>query len=86
MIQKLFTWPIDTIIFVGEKVKEEVDKEMYDVDHIQQKLVHLEMMLEMDEISEKVYDQQQQELMIRYRVAKQIEQNELREALEDNHE
>lgn len=86
MIQKLFTWPIDTIIFVGEKVKEEVDKEMYDVDHIQQKLVHLEMMIEMDEISEKAYDEQQQELMIRYRVAKQIEQNELREALEDNHE
>ncbi|MGJ9383105.1 gas vesicle protein GvpG [Salipaludibacillus neizhouensis] len=83
MIHKLFTWPIDTVRFVGEKVQEEVDKQLYDVDHIQQKLVHLEMMLEMDEISEEVYEKQQVELMGRYRIAKEKEQAQLRESLED---
>ncbi|PYZ94632.1 gas vesicle protein GvpG [Salipaludibacillus keqinensis] len=84
MIHKLFTWPIDTIVFVGEKVKEEVDKELYDVDHIQQKMVHLEMMMEMEEISEEAYENQYEELMIRYRVAKEIEQQQLRESLEED--
>ncbi|SER40503.1 gas vesicle protein GvpG [Salipaludibacillus aurantiacus] len=83
MIHKLFTWPLDTVRFVGEKVKEEVDKELYDVDHIQQKLVHLEMMFEMDEISEEAYENQYDELMARYRTAKEIEQEQLRQSLED---
>ncbi|SDJ97690.1 gas vesicle protein GvpG [Sediminibacillus albus] len=75
MIRKLFTWPLDTVMMVGEKVKEEVDKELYDVEHIQKKLVHLQMMLEMEEISEEHYQQQEEELLIQYRIAKQMEQN-----------
>ncbi|PYZ96032.1 gas vesicle protein GvpG [Alteribacter lacisalsi] len=84
MIFKIFTWPLDTLIMVGEKVKEEVDKELYDLEHIQQKLVHLQMMLEMEEISEEAYDKQEEILLQRYRVAKELEQQQLREALEED--
>ncbi|WP_077623666.1 gas vesicle protein GvpG [Sediminibacillus massiliensis] len=83
MIHKLFTWPIDTIMMVGKKVKEEADKELYDVEHIQKKLVQLEMMLEMDELSEEQYDKQEEVLLAQYRIAKQLEQQRLKENLEE---
>ncbi|MGP4077673.1 gas vesicle protein GvpG [Halobacillus sp. K22] len=73
MIHKLFTSPINLIVKVGEHVKEEVDKEMYDLDHIQKKLVNLQMMYELDEISEDVYEAQEEELLERYEIAKRME-------------
>ncbi|NJP37853.1 gas vesicle protein GvpG [Alkalicoccus luteus] len=74
MIFKLFTWPIDTVKFVGEKVKEEVDKELYDLETIQKKLARLQMMLELGDISEEAYDSEEAILLERYRIAKQLEQ------------
>ncbi|WP_147804081.1 gas vesicle protein GvpG [Alkalicoccus halolimnae] len=76
MILKLFTWPFDTIRFVGEKVKEEVDKELYDLETIQKKLARLQMMLELEEISEELYEREEEVLLERYRIAKQMEQDE----------
>lgn len=73
MIFKLFTWPIDTLRFVGEKVQEELDKELYDLEVIQKKLVRLQMMYEMEEITEELYDKEEEVLLERYRVAKQLE-------------
>ena len=73
MIHKLFTSPIDLIVKVGQHVKEEVDKEMYDLEHIQKKLVNLQMMYELDEISQDVYEAQEEELLERYEVAKRME-------------
>ncbi|MCP3026944.1 gas vesicle protein GvpG [Halobacillus sp. A5] len=73
MIHKLFTSPIDLLIKVGEHVKEEVDKEYYDLEHIQQKLIHLQMMYELDEVSEEVYKEQEEELLQRYETAKRLE-------------
>lgn len=73
MIHKLFTSPINLIVKVGEHVKEEVDKEMYDLEHIQKKLVQLQMMYELEEISEEVYQAQEEELLQRYEIAKRME-------------
>lgn len=73
MIHKLFTSPIHLIKKVGEHVKEEVDKEMYDLEHIQKKLIQLQMMYELEEISEEHYEEQEEELLIRYEVAKKLE-------------
>lgn len=79
MILKLFTWPIDTVKFVGEKVKEEVDKELYDLETIQKKLARLQMMLELDEISEELYEEEEEELLRRYRTAVEMQQMEEQE-------
>lgn len=74
MIHKLLTGPIGALVKLGGKIQEEVDKEMYDLDTIQQKLVQLEMMAEMDEITEEEYAKQEEILLERYEVAKLREQ------------
>ncbi|MGG3572932.1 gas vesicle protein GvpG [Bacillus gobiensis] len=76
MIHKLFTAPMNLVIKVGEKVKEEADRELYDLDFIQQKLIRLQMMYELEEISEKVYKEKEEELLMRYEVAKARELEE----------
>ncbi|MDN4072968.1 gas vesicle protein GvpG [Fictibacillus terranigra] len=73
MIHKLFTAPMNLVFKVGEKVKEEADRELYDISNIQQKLVHLQMLYELDEIPEKLYREQEEELLIRYEAAKKRE-------------
>ena len=65
MIQKIFTSPINLIVKIGEKVQEEVEKELYDLEHIQKKLIHLQMMYELEEIDEDSYKQSEKELLIR---------------------
>ncbi|WP_028783638.1 gas vesicle protein GvpG [Thalassobacillus devorans] len=79
MIQKLFTSPLNLVVKVGEKVKEEVDKELYDLETIQKKLVHLQMMYELEEIPEDVYKTQEEELLLRYEVAKKKEMEQWNE-------
>nr|WP_275579584.1 gas vesicle protein GvpG [Jeotgalibacillus terrae] len=65
--------PINMVIKIGEKVKEEADKELYDLNTIQQKLIQLQMMYELEEIPEEVYQEKEEELLIRYEIAKQRE-------------
>jgi hypothetical protein len=79
MLFKLFTAPFDLIIKVGEKVKEEADKELYDLTTIQNKLIQLQMMYELEEIPEEVYKNKEQELLIRYEKAKRIEMQQWEE-------
>jgi hypothetical protein len=73
MIHKLITAPINLVIKVGEKVKEEADKELYDLNSIQQKLIQLQMMYELGEIPEEAYKAKEEELITRYEVAKRLE-------------
>lgn len=79
MIHKLFTSPINLIKKVGEHVKEEVDKEWYDLEHIQKKIIQLQMMYELEEISEEAFEQQEEELMLRYEMAKKLEMEQWEE-------
>jgi hypothetical protein len=74
MLHKLFTLPFKAVIKLGEKIKEEVDRELYDVDFIQHQLIQLEMLLEMDEITQEYYEQKEEELLQRYEIAKEREQ------------
>lgn len=76
MLHKLITFPIRSLIKLGEKIQEEVDQELYDLTYIQQQLMELHMMYEMGEIDEEVYEDQEQELLRRYKIAKEREKNE----------
>ncbi|NHC41970.1 gas vesicle protein GvpG [Bacillus sp. MM2020_1] len=76
MIHKLFTLPIRALLKLGEKIQEEVDQELYDIPYLQQQLVELHMMFEMEEIDEITYLEREQELISRYKIAKEREQNE----------
>ena len=74
MIHKLFTIPIRTLIQIGEKIQEEVDKELYHIPTLQQQLIQLHMMYEMQEIDEELYQAKEEELLKRYKIAKEREQ------------
>lgn len=76
MIHKLISFPIKSLIKLGEKIQEEVDQELYDLPYIQQQLVELHMMYEMEEIDEESYIEREQELLNRYKIAKEREKND----------
>lgn len=73
MIFKLFTLPIRSIIKLGEKIQEEADQELYDLTNIQQQLIELHTMYDMEEMDEEVYIEREQELLNRYKIAKERE-------------
>ncbi|WP_221567452.1 gas vesicle protein GvpG [Alkalihalobacillus sp. TS-13] len=79
MLHKLVTSPMNLVIKVGEKVKEEVDKELHDLPTIQQKLIQLQMMYELEEIPEDVFKEKEEELLQRYEIAKQKEMEQWEE-------
>ncbi|AZB44157.1 gas vesicle protein GvpG [Bacillus sp. FJAT-42376] len=81
MIHKLFTAPLNLVVKVGEKIKEEADKELYDIPTIQQKLIQLQMMYELDEIEEQAYKEQEEQLLMRYETAKRLEMEQYEEML-----
>ncbi|MBS2970244.1 gas vesicle protein GvpG [Metabacillus sp. KIGAM252] len=81
MIHKLFTAPMNLVVKVGEKIKEEADKELYDIPTIQQKLIQLQMMYELEEIEEQAYKEQEEQLLMRYETAKRLEMEEYEEML-----
>jgi hypothetical protein len=76
MIFKLFTLPIRSIINLAKKIQDEVDQELYDLTYIQQQLIELHMMYDMEEIDEEDYQEREQELLNRYKIAKEREKNE----------
>jgi hypothetical protein len=75
MIFKLFSLPIRSLIKLGEKIQEEVDQELYDLTLIQQQLIELHMMYDMEEIDEDAYIEREEELLSRYKIAKEREKN-----------
>jgi len=77
MIHKLITLPIRSILKLGEKIQDEVEHELYDIPHIQQQLIQLHALYEMEEIDEKTYERREQELLRRYKIAKDREKNRL---------
>ncbi|WP_064092050.1 gas vesicle protein GvpG [Rossellomorea aquimaris] len=79
MIHKLVSAPINLVIKVGEKIKEEADKELYDLPTIQQKLIQLQMMYELGEIPEEAFQEKEEELLTRYEIAKRLEMEQWEE-------
>ena len=79
MIQKIVSAPINLVIKIAEKVKEEADKEFYHLPTIQQKLIQLQMMYELGDIPEEAYKEKEQELIIRYEMAKRLEMEQWEE-------
>lgn len=77
MIHKLFTFPIRSLIHLGEKIQEEVDQELYNIPYLQQQLVQLHTMYEMGEIDDESYNKKEEELLERYKIAKEREKNSL---------
>ncbi|HET7657581.1 MAG TPA: gas vesicle protein GvpG [Bacillales bacterium] len=73
MLHKLISSPVNLVIKIAEKIKEEADKELYDLSHIQQKLIELQMLYEIGDIPEELYKEKEEEWLERYEIAKRKE-------------
>jgi hypothetical protein len=57
--------PLKGVIWLGKKVYEVGEKELYDEGGIKEELMALQLRFELDEISEKEYDEKERELLER---------------------
>lgn len=65
LIDDILLAPLKGIIFLGKKIKEVADKELFDEGRLKQNLMELQMKLEMEEISEEEYQKREKELLER---------------------
>ena len=63
--------PIKGISWIAEKIFEQADKELYSEDAIQGKLLELELRFDMGEIDEKDYNELEEKLLNRLRIARE---------------
>lgn len=73
MIHKLFTLPIKGLLIIGEKIDDEVKRDLYDLQKIQRELLQLHLEFEQGKIEEDLYLEREEALMERYQIAKQME-------------
>lgn len=65
--------PIKGVTWIANKIVEQVDKELYSEDAIRGKLLELELRFDMGEIAEKDYNEQEETLLKRLRIARECQ-------------
>lgn len=76
LIDDILLAPLKGVIWVAEKIKEVAEQELYDEGRIKEKLMELQLKLELEEINEEEYKKQEKELLARLdaiREAKEID-------------
>ena len=63
--------PIKGVTWIAKKIVEQADKELYSEDAIRGKLLELELRFDMGEIAEKDYNEQEETLLKRLRIARE---------------
>ena len=63
--------PIKGVMWIAEKVDEQVEKELYDEDAVRGKLMELELRYDLEEISEEEYLEAEEVLLARLRVIRE---------------
>lgn len=63
LIDSILLSPIKGIIWIGEKINGVIEKEVSDEGLIKEKLMELQLRFELDEISEKEYDEKEKTLL-----------------------
>ena len=63
--------PIKGVVWIAEKVNEQVEKELYDEDAVRGKLMELELRLDLGEISEEEYLEAEEVLLERLRIIRE---------------
>lgn len=65
LLDDILLAPIKGVKWVGEKLLEVADRELYDPDRIREELMSLQAKLDMEEISEEEYNARETELLER---------------------
>ena len=63
--------PIKGVVWIAEKVNEQVEKELYDEDAVRGKLMELELRYDLEEISEEEYLEAEEVLLERIRIIRE---------------
>ena len=63
IIDDILMAPFKGMIFIGEKINEVIEKENSDEGTIKERLMTLQLKLEMNEISEEEYDKREDDLL-----------------------
>jgi len=65
LIDDILLAPLKGLVWLGKKINDVVEKELYDEEGIKEKLMELQLRLELEEISEEEYNKQEKELLAR---------------------
>lgn len=65
LLDDILLLPLNGLVWVGDKLKESAEAEFLDESSVQESLLALQMRLELDEISESEYMEQETELINR---------------------
>lgn len=65
LIDDILLAPVKAVVWLGKKINEIAEKEISDEGTIKEKLIELQMRLELDEISEEEYNRREKELLAR---------------------
>jgi len=65
LIDDILLAPLKGVVWLGKKINEVVDKEMFDEEGIKGKIMELQIQMEMEKISKEEYDKQEKELLSR---------------------
>jgi hypothetical protein len=65
IIDNILFAPLRDILFLGNKINEIIEQELSDEGAIKEQLMELQLKFELDEIDEKEYDMQEEELLNR---------------------
>ncbi len=65
LIDDILLAPLKVVLWVGRKINEAVERELHDEGRIKEELMELQQRLEMEEISEEEYKEEEKELLAR---------------------
>jgi len=77
LVDDILLAPLKSLIWLGKKIDEVIEKELSDEDRIKEKLMELQMQFELEEISEEEYIRQEEELLGRLNDLKNIRDEEV---------
>ncbi len=75
LVDDILLAPLKGVIWLGKKINEVAEKELYDEGRIKEQLLALQQRLELDEISEEEYNQKEKELLTRLDTARKREED-----------
>jgi len=65
LIDDILLAPLKGVVWLGKKINEVVEKELFDEGRIKERLIELQLKFELNEISEEEYNRQEKELLER---------------------
>lgn len=65
LLDDLLLAPLKSVIWLGKKINEIVEKELFDEERIKEKLMELQLKFELEQMSEEDYNTKEKELLER---------------------